>query len=345
MTRREKLLLNLDLRTLRGIEIGPLASPVVDKRDSEVLYVDHADEESLKIKYATDPNVDVEKIVVVDATWGKRTLREALWDRGMFDYVIASHVLEHVPDMLGWLTEIAEVLRPGGQLSLAIPDKRFTFDYLRQPSRLNEVLDAYLRHNRQPTPGQIFDYNANAVELDMVAAWEGKVDESSLRHYANLRCALDRSIESVRDKKYIDSHCWVFTTESLLSLLVDLVELDLLPYRCIYFYEPERYSNEMVLIMKRHSEDTPLSKATTRVTFISQMKRLGYSQGVYSDGESRSATEKVEFIRQQQQETNKMIGSLEQRIASAYHQLDLLETNLHLVQSRRSFRDEHELKA
>jgi SAM-dependent methyltransferase len=341
MTRREKLLCNLDLRAMRGIEIGPLANPVVDKRDSDVLYVDHADEESLKIKYATDPNVDVEKIVAVDATWGKRTLREALCDCGMFDYVIASHVLEHVPDMLGWLTEIAEVLRPGGQLSLAIPDKRFTFDYLRQPSGLNEVLDAYLRHNRQPTPGQIFDYNANAVELDLVAAWDGKIEESSLRHYANLRYALERSIESVRDKKYIDSHCWVFTTESLLSLLLDLVDLDLLPYRCVYLYEPERYSNEMVLIMERCSEHTPLSKATARITFISQMRRLGCSQGACGDGESRSAMEKMELIKQQRQEIGKIMGSLEQQISSTYRQLDRLETNLHLLESRSSSRDGH----
>ena len=341
MTRREKLLFNLDLRTMRGIEIGPLASPIVDKRDSDVLYVDHADEESLKIKYATDPNVDVGKIVAVDAAWGSQTLREALWDRGMFDYVIASHVLEHVPDMLGWLTEIAEVLRPGGQLSLAIPDKRFTFDYLRQPSRLNEVIDAYLRHNRQPAPGQIFDYNANAVELDLVAAWEDKIDESSLRHYANLRYALDRSIESVREKKYIDSHCWVFTTESLLSLLLDLSDLDLLPYRCVYLCEPEQYSNEMILVMERLSKDIPPSRAAARVGFISQMKRLGYSQGQYDSDKSQSPTERIELIKQQRQEIAKMISALEQRIASTCGQLNVLETNLHTLQCRRSSRREH----
>jgi len=340
MTRREKLLFNLDLKTMRGIEIGPLANHIVDKRDSAVLYVDHADEESLKIKYATDPNVDVGKIVAVDATWGSQTLREALWDRGMFDYVIASHVLEHVPDMLGWLTEIAEVLRPGGQLSLAIPDKRFTFDYLRQPSRLNEVIDAYLRHNRQPAPGQIFDYNANAVELDLVAAWEDKIDESSLRHYANLRYALDRSIESVREKKYIDSHCWVLTTESLLSLLLDLVEVDLLPYRCVYLYEPEQYSNEMILVLEHRSENTPLSKAAARVSFISQVKRLGHGQVECGGGENQSAMERVELIRQRRQEVTKIVGSLEQRITSTCSQLNLLETNLHSLQSRRPSRGE-----
>ena len=341
MTRREKLLFNLELKVTRGIEIGPLASPVVEKSDSDVLYVDHADQESLKSKYFGDPNVDVEKIVAVDATWGKQTLREALWDRGMFDYVIASHVLEHVPDVLGWLTEIGEVLRPGGQLSLAIPDKRFTFDYLRQPTRLSEVLDAYLQRNRRPSPAQIFDYNANAVELDLIAAWEGKVDESSLKHYANLRYALERSIESVRDKKYVDSHCWVFTAQSLIGLLLDLLELDLLPYRCVYLYEPERYANEMILIMERRSENTQRSKAAARATFLSQMKRLEHGEGGAAGHEIQAHIQQLEFIRQQRQQIAKTIGSLQERIASTSDRLGRLESNVRSLQSRPSFRAHH----
>jgi SAM-dependent methyltransferase len=199
MTRREKLLSGLDLQRARGIEIGALTSPVVSKADGEVFYVDYFDREVLRTEYESDPNVDIDQIVQVDAVWGDHTLRECFPNISSFDYVIASHVIEHVPDMIGWLKEIAEVLRPGGRLALAIPDKRYTFDYLRQPTRLSELIDAYLRRNRRPMPAQIFDYNANATDVDMVAAWNGPLEPTLLKHYVDLRYALERSIESIRD--------------------------------------------------------------------------------------------------------------------------------------------------
>ena len=42
-------------------------SPIVSKAESDVYYVDHADRETLQAKYATDPNVDIQKIAPVDA--------------------------------------------------------------------------------------------------------------------------------------------------------------------------------------------------------------------------------------------------------------------------------------
>ena len=31
-------------------------------------------------------------------------------------------MIEHVPDLIGWLLEVAELLRPGGVLDLFVPD-------------------------------------------------------------------------------------------------------------------------------------------------------------------------------------------------------------------------------
>ncbi|HTE64306.1 MAG TPA: class I SAM-dependent methyltransferase [Solirubrobacteraceae bacterium] len=41
---------------------------------------------------------------------------------GEVDLVWCSEVLEHVPDTLGFLTEIRRVLRPGGRLLVTVPD-------------------------------------------------------------------------------------------------------------------------------------------------------------------------------------------------------------------------------
>jgi len=306
-------------------------SPIVSKEESEVFYVDHADRETLQAKYANDPNVDIQKIVLVDAVWGDRTLRECFADNCRFDYVVASHVLEHVPDMLGWMREIADILRPGGRLILAIPDRRFTFDYLRQTTRLSEIIDAYLRRNRRPMPAQIFDFNANAVDIDMIAAWENRINPASLRHYVNLRYALDRSIESVRDAKYVDGHCWVFTPSSLAAILADLVDLDLLPYKCLHLYEPERNTNEIVLILERLQENFISEKEQARSSFMFYLRQFDEGQAIKPGQEPRAVEQESELTKQALQEAKTEVTALRNRVHA-------LEADITALLSSRSFR-------
>jgi hypothetical protein len=90
MNRREKLVGGLNLATARGIEIGPLCQPIVDKAESQVLYVDHADTESLRRKFASDPNVDVDKILDIDGVWGGQSLKDCLGGRAIL--IMSSHL-------------------------------------------------------------------------------------------------------------------------------------------------------------------------------------------------------------------------------------------------------------
>lgn len=273
MSRREQLLHGINLQRGRGIEIGPLAAPLVGKEQSNIRYVDWADQQTLRARYAADPNVDVDEIVPVDAVWGEQSLKESLSGETGFDYLIASHVIEHVPDMIGWVAEIAEVLRPGGHLSLAIPDRRFTFDYLRQTTRLGDLIDAWLRRDRRPSPGSVFDFAANAVLVDAAAAWRGPLDPSSLPRFANLPRSLQRAREAL-DGTYHDSHCWVFTPLSLLRIMVDLVDLDLLPYRCARFHDTEVGSLEMLMVLERRPHQDDDGKAAARESFMLHLRVL-----------------------------------------------------------------------
>src|SRR5262249_47356628 len=59
---------------------------------------------------------------------------------GSVDFVVASHVLEHVADPLRLLDEIHRVLRPGGIAILLLPDRRMTFDSSRAPTRLDHLV-------------------------------------------------------------------------------------------------------------------------------------------------------------------------------------------------------------
>src|SRR6202034_1155040 len=88
---------------------------------------------------------------------------EAVAHDAPFDYVIASHVIEHIPDPVTWLADVARVLRIEGILSLVIPDKRYCFDINRRTTDISEVIDAYLRQLRQPSVKQVYDFLSKAI--------------------------------------------------------------------------------------------------------------------------------------------------------------------------------------
>ena len=46
------------------------------------------------------------------------------------DYVVTSHVLEHVPNPVKALAEWYRVLRPGGIIYCLVPDRRYTWDHV-----------------------------------------------------------------------------------------------------------------------------------------------------------------------------------------------------------------------
>jgi SAM-dependent methyltransferase len=100
----------------RGVEIGPGASPY-GRRPGTVL-LDRFAERHLRRS-------------TVDVFGDGRHLPFA--DQAL-DHVIAAHVLEHQPDVLGALDEWRRVLRPSGHLVLILPHLERTFDRRREAS-------------------------------------------------------------------------------------------------------------------------------------------------------------------------------------------------------------------
>ncbi len=264
-SRRDKILANLRIGDIEGLEIGALASPTVTPGEGRIFYVDHVDTETLLKKYANDPSVDKASIVNVDAVWGAQSLQDCVGINNKVDYVVASHVIEHVPDLITWLGEIHSILRDNGSLRLAIPDRRYTFDFLKNETRVHDVLDAFMRRARAPMARQILEHFGWAVTVNCEAAWNGTLALSELKPIHSWKDAIGLAQDALANQKYHDAHCWIFTPLSFAKLGIQLVELGLLPFSCDYCIETARNQLEFYVALTPCANQTRALDSWTRI--------------------------------------------------------------------------------
>lgn len=250
MTRNEKLLNGLDLRTEVGIEIGALDKPVIPPSTPHVFYVDHAETEALRSKYIDDPYVNVDELVQVHGVWGEASLAQAAARVVPVDFVLASHVVEHVPDLIAWLQELASVLKPRGEVRLAIPDRRYSFDVLRAETRACDVLASHLAGARRPQARQILDYMTHLVGVDTWKIWDGSQDPASLTRQSSIEKSMAVARDAADNGTYHDVHCWVFTPLSFAVLMHDLAEAGYQPFKCAGYFPTERNTNEFFVTLQ-----------------------------------------------------------------------------------------------
>lgn len=234
MDRKARILAPLDARG-RGLEIGPSHNPVAPKRAGYAVDIlDHADRAALVEKYR-EHGVDLDAIEEVDFVWSGGSYAELTGRRGYYDWIIASHVIEHMPDLIGFLNDCDALLGEGGVLSLAVPDKRYCFDRLRAPTGLSQLIDAHLQGRSNHTPGQVADYFLNVVKLDGRIAWDAALAQGrSLDAVEFVHTAQDASagMDAVRQHDaYLDIHAWCFTPSGFRLLLDDLHRLGLVALR------------------------------------------------------------------------------------------------------------------
>jgi SAM-dependent methyltransferase len=214
-----------DFSVGKGLEIGPLHRAMATREEAQVHYVDVLDREGLVRHYADDPAVPAERIPEIDYPLIQsdgRTLDlvEATAAGAPFDWVIASHVIEHVPDVIGWLRELAEIVVDDGVLVLAVPDRRYCFDAHRPPTTLGQMVAAHRRGDRRPAVGSVFDYFADSVDYDIKALWRGELPSLDRRiHDSALTWA---KVEAAEAGEYVDCHVWLFSPDSFLQQLHDL---------------------------------------------------------------------------------------------------------------------------
>jgi SAM-dependent methyltransferase len=119
-----------------GIEIGALHNPMpVNRQRATVRYVDVMTLEEQRRHY---PELAAYPLVRPDIVAAADDL--PMLANASQDFVIANHLLEHLPDPIGALKEWYRLLRGGGILFLALPDKRLTFDKDRPRTTLDHLV-------------------------------------------------------------------------------------------------------------------------------------------------------------------------------------------------------------
>lgn len=227
LQREDKVFHILDRKGL-GLEIGPSHNPIAPKKIGfNVHILDHASATELREKYKGH-NVNLDNIEEVDFVWRGETFQELIGKSSCYDWVIASHVIEHVPDLVSYLQQCEALLKQDGILSLVIPDKRFCFDYFSSSTSTGNVLDAYAEKRVKPSHGQIFDHFSTASTRNGNIAWEhdGLGGADHILH--SVAEAKNQWIKSATTSEYIDVHCWRFTPASFRLLIQDLQYLDLI---------------------------------------------------------------------------------------------------------------------
>ncbi len=229
MNRSEILFADIDPKGF-GLEIGPSYNPVAPKsKGYNVEVVDHLDQVELIKKYG-GMGVDTSRIEFVDHVWQGQPLDELIGEEGRYDWIIASHVIEHVPDVISFLKQCQRLLKPDGALSLAIPDKRFSFDYFRSISSAGDLLDAYFQKRSRHPSGLVFDHFVSEVHLNGLGTWtKGDLGEPVFsRSLLDAKALLDYSLHP--DAAYVDIHAWRFTPSSFRLILHDLNGLGILDF-------------------------------------------------------------------------------------------------------------------
>lgn len=217
------------------LELGPSMSPMAPRsRGWNVTVVDHATQEELIEKYRNNVFVNVANIEEVDFVWRNGPLHEAVPAElhGTFDVLIASHVIEHIPNPISFLDSAARLLHPTrGVLALAVPDKRWCFDYFKQISTTGQMLDANRMDAQRHSAATRYDASAYVAFDGSRTSW-GRETLPDLY----LPDTLDHAFSEYQawspdpTAPYVDCHAWYFTPSSFELLILELGAVGLLDW-------------------------------------------------------------------------------------------------------------------
>jgi len=122
----------------KGLEIGALDQPLPTPRWARVTYVDRMTIPDLRRQYPELKSLALTRVDVVEDGESLHSFPDSSQD-----FVIANHFIEHCTNPIAAIENHFRVLKVGGCLFMATPDKRFTFDKCREATPLSHLWNDY----------------------------------------------------------------------------------------------------------------------------------------------------------------------------------------------------------
>lgn len=185
-----------------GLDIGALHRPMVKHDGMRVLYVDRLPASELKKHY---PELSEFPLIDADILDDAETLHTI--ESSKYNFVIASHVIEHMSNPLSAMEHWMRVLKTGGLLYLVVPDKRFIFDRHRPLTELDHIREDNVMTEHRRRQQDLKHY------LEYAELVDHKEGEDEINAHAKKLIETGYSI-----------HFHTFTPESFHSLLLFFIE-------------------------------------------------------------------------------------------------------------------------
>lgn len=268
-------------KNMKILEIGPSYNPTVPKTKGwNSFSVDHLPKAELIKKYH---DISTDQIEEVDFIWQTGPINTSIptEQHGTFDACIACHLIEHTPDFVSFFQSISKLLKKDGILSLAIPDKRYTFDYFQPLTLSDQMIQAYYEKRTRHTKATIFSGAAYNAYSNKRAAW------GTLTNPTNVKLAgpdlfksweVTQNISSEDKDNYTDFHAWRFTPSSFRLIILELGALGLIPFSEISIHQISNGCEFVVNLINRKPNIDPL---------MLDKKRLGLMRKIIQEQNSQ----------------------------------------------------------
>lgn len=135
-----------------GIEIGAFENPAVLPAVCNVKYCDVISTEEARNLFK---EVDASELKEVDHIIDLNATGLANFKDNSLDFVVINHVMEHLVNPINVIKELHRVLKNKGKLSIAIPDKHYTFDIKRPLTEFPELVESYTSNKKD---SDVYDY-------------------------------------------------------------------------------------------------------------------------------------------------------------------------------------------
>lgn len=279
----------------RILEFGPLIRPIVSKKEyPNIVFADVRSTEEIRDLYttstyleATGLDVDISSVTEIDHVI-KTSYTETFKNEEKFDVVYLSHVIEHMPDIISFLEDVANIIKKDGKLVLIYPDARYCFDHFRNGTTFIDAYDVY-RH-KSVNAKAVFDFTYNVLHENDPAVFWGKKNVIDLLPQNKFKDSLKSYDKAFDNDLPDDVHFWPFSDYQFVKFLYDLERAGLLDFEINDFHETQFNTQEfMVILTPKKSKNQNYGKYQEILSLISPANKANAALKAKQDLEKRVA--------------------------------------------------------